>query len=943
MFIITRLQILNCTFLAFLLSLLLVFSTSLYSQDKVDEKKVPDEVYLLLNEKSAIKNITRKNNNYTRTSLLRLLEINSELATYYIKQSDKEEINLIYNESYEIIEYLRNFNSQSEFYPAGIVRFSYILYKLEEYKEALKYLQTAKSSKYLREADYIFAVKINAQLHYELRNYQNVVDQFNLIQDRYFDKIDDELLLVYSKALFNLGNFNKAYQTLVSFIKSFEKKNKSFSGKLLNNIHVFFVDANQIIEGLNFLKKHAPENLPSLIFYALKRNKKIDETNKVMRFYEKWEKDISKYYEVLKKYLIILREKGAYRYMAYFQKSASNLIKRRKISKDDREYMMNFFLQILGDYNKYNLATIYSKRLLNTIINTANGFDGYATFLLAKHYLKNNEIQKAFTNFDQAYRLSASQYKFTKQKIVDVYGLEINRKKIITKSLDFLYYIFLNNGHKFIADDDQKDLLENYNTDNPKGKSTDEVFLSLLNIYLVQLKFDSAVATILNFLDNHPTRINVYREPIKRTIQLYRQTRDPKAIARFDEYIISEIFSQKIFNSKSKLSTLAKTEFLFNIGLVEKALELVVTIKERDFKERIEKNRFLLFAARIHLKNILFKESSLLLSKFIKYASLQELEDYSDIIIEAINEFYNIQDISTPLELSKLAVEKVHPKLESFEKYIATYFYSLLINQKEKELLVLMEEKEELFNEKLVALIINKSLDFILLDENFNIYQTFLRKYSHLLNIKFETLEKLNLKFHEYVINNDIEKSKDYQKLMLDILDKLNMEQNYKDRIIKYYQVRDLLMSTFNTPIIEWKFQIENPNKFIDENVRAMSLFESQINEFKGDYAFTDLLISAYFFNQIQLIKRQYKKQFNQTLKPVEVTQIVDLDNLDGFDPIQILSIKEKQHKGLVNGMTNRVKLFSSDVQLSLDPFLTNKFEQFFDYPPVPFLNRLQL
>ena len=652
MFIITRVTRRYLIFLIFWIS-----STSFSMEsEKKQNYTIPDRIYLLTNEKSAIKKITRKNSQYTRTSLLRLLEINSELTSFFIEVEDPTEINIIYNQSLEIVEYLRNYNRETEFYPAGLIRFGYILYKIKEYNSCLEYLDFAKSSKYLTEENYVFAIKIAAQVHYELGNFQNVIDQFELIKKKYFKKLDDDLLLVYAKALLKKGSFKLAYQSLNQFIGNIEKKKKNFSKSLLKNIHIFFVEANQFQAGIDFLAKYSPSNLPSLSAYIIERSKDVKISNRTFKKYYKIEKDYSIFFKALINHLAQLKKKGHYRHMTYFFKIGANIASQKKrLPPGLKKEFVQLILETYADHSKYKITPIFMRRLSRIIKDLTRGLDAYLDFLLAKQYFSYKEFRKSYLSFDQAYRLAASDYVTNAKTIPKRSEFLTDRQKIIHKSLDYIYLIYSSKVEKLLNFDDSKEVLENYNKDHPRGKYTNQVFTSLIKIYLNQAQFSNASLTIKDYLDQFPQNINIYRQPIKELMETVLREPDPIKQEEFLNFIKSEDFKTQIFENKNNLSKLAKAEYLFNLNLFSEALDLINQISLTDFNSPAEKNRYLFYAARILLKNVKFNEASNKLIAYISRATTKELDNNANVINEAMEEFYNLQDTKTPYSLAKKA------------------------------------------------------------------------------------------------------------------------------------------------------------------------------------------------------------------------------------------------------------------------------------------------
>lgn len=924
-------------------SIFVLFVSNSYTQEP-KKYTIPDKIYLLINEKAAIKNITRKNNNYTRTSLLRLLEINGELTSFYIDVGDAEEINISYNESYEIIEYLRNFNRESEFYPSGLVRFAYILYKIKEYNSCLEYLETAKESKYLTEDSYVFAIKIAAQVHYELGNFQNVIGQFALVKDRFYDKLDDDLLLVYAKALLKRQNFALAYSTLTKFIRSMEQKKKGFSKNLLDNIHIFFVEADKVDEGIAFLKRYAPLNLAFMATYILSKNKGVLKANRTFKQYSKYEKDTNRYFENLLAHLQQLKDKGLYRHMTYFMRVGANFLTKKKSlnKKFIKEYSDLMFLT-LGDHIKFNITPIYTRRLCLILKDAINGFDAHLDFILAKHYFKNIEYKKSYRYFDQAYRLSSSDYESREKLIPKIPTLIRDRKKIIKVSLDYMYLLFSEKVKRLLPDDESKELLENYNTDYPKGKYTHKVFLSLIKIYLDQAEFQEASIRITRYLNRFPNNVEVYRQPIQDLMNKVLKEPDPRKQDAFLNFIASQDFKDQIFKNKNELTKLAKAEYLFSLNLFQDSLAMIKQLNIKDFKQAEEKNRYLLFSARIHLKNILFKQSSKLLIQYINRATMRELEQYSDILIEAMEEFYNLQDLATPYIISKTAFERTNSKMKSFAKYLSSFLFAMIINKKNQEYVSFIQENKQLFNVDVVNQSLKRSIDFLLLDKNFDMLLAFIENFASKIQADFALIERINLKFHEFIIKNKKKEAIQFQNFLVENIEKFNIKENFKNRIYNYFKVRDLLYQSFKDDLIEWNLSIQDHQDFLNENIRQILKVEERIDEFRGEYAYTDFLITAYFLYQYDRLKRLYKKRFDREYKKVAVTQLVDLDRLDQFDPMQILSIKETAHRNFIIGMTTKVRLFTSDIQLVLNQALTRNFQHYFDYSPFPFIDRLNL
>lgn len=942
MFIIARLTIQYCIFLIFWISIA-GFSAEGESENK-PAYKIPDKIYLLLNEKSAIKNITRKNNQYTRTSLLRLLEINGELTSFYIEVEDPVEINIIYNESSEIVEYLRNFNRETEFYPAGLVRFGYILYKIKEYKSCLEYLDTAKASKYLTEDNYVFAVKIAAQVHYELGNYENVINQFQLIKENYYDRLDDDLLLVYAEALLKRKNFTLAYSTLSRFIKSVEKKKRSFTDNLLNNIHVFFVEANQFQAGIDFLSKYSPKNLPRLSAYIIERSKGVELANKTFKRYAKLEKDYQQFFSGLLIHLKQLRAKGFYRHMTYFNKVGAKIVsRRRRLNKDKKKEFIELLLQTYADHVKFNITPIYTRRLALTIKDISSGLDAHLDFVLAKQYFKYNEFRKAYRSFDQAYRLSASDY-VTKEKFLPKRKeYESDRQKIIHESLDYIYLIYSSKVEKLLGFDDSKELLENYNKDHPKGKYTNQVFLSLIKVYLDETQFENASLVIKEYLDLFPNNIDVYRRPIRDLMETVLKEPDPRRQDAFLNFIKSEDFQAQIFDNQNNLNKLAKAEYLFSLNLFTNALTLIDQISLKDFETPEEKNRYLFFSARIQLKNVKFKKASEQLIQYISRASTDELDKYAEVINEAMEEFYHLQDVKTPYTIAKQVYQKIKPEMRSFPIYISSLLFSFIMNKKNSEYIDFIQNNQNLFDKSVVNETLVKSIEFLLLDKNFDMLLAFLKNFASKINATFELVERIKLKFHEFIVKNKKKSAAKFQKFLVDNIEKFDIRDTYKNRIYNYFRVRDLLYNTFKDEVIEWNLNIKDPQDFLRENIRQIVKFEERIDEYRGEYAYTDFLITTYFLYQYDKLKRLYKKKFDIEYRPVVVTQIVDQDNLQKVDPLQVLSIKEKTHRNFVIGITSKVRLFSSDIQLVLDQRKTRNFKHYFDYSPLPFIDRLKL
>jgi outer membrane protein assembly factor BamD (BamD/ComL family) len=768
MFIIARLAVRYFIFLIFWISFA-SFSAEEVPGDK-PKYKISDDIYLLLNEKSAIKNITRKNNQYTRTSLLRLLEINGELTSFYIEVEDPVEINIIYNESYEIIEYLRNFNRETEFYSAGLVRFGYILYKIKEYKSCLEYLDTAKASKYLIEDNYVFAVKIAAQVQYELGNYENVINQFQLIKKDYYDKLDDDLLLVYSKALLKRKNFTLAYSTLSRFIKSVEKKKKGFTSTLLDNIHVFFVEANQFDAGINFLSRYAPQNLPRLTAYIIERSKGIERANKAFKRYAKLENDYSQFFSGMLIHLKQLRLKGLYRHMTYFFKIGAKIVsRRRRLDKAMKKDFINLMLLTYADHVKHNITPIYTKRLAFILKDITSGLEAHLDFVMAKQYFRYKEFRKAYRYFDQAYRLSSSDYVTKESLIPKRKEFEINKPKMVHVSLDYMYLIYSEKVDKLLNFDDSKDFLEEYNKDHPKGKYTHKVFLSLIKIYLDESEYTEASVVIKNYLDRFPNNIDVYRQPIADLMDSILKEQDPRKQDAFLAFIQSEDFQNKIFSNANNLNKLAKAEFLFSLNLFPNALRLIKQVELDDFKTPEEKNRYLLYSSRIHLKNVKFKQASRQLIQYISRARIKELDKYAEIIVEAMEEFYHLQDVKTPYTITKKAFKRINQEMRSFPLYISSLLFAFIMNKKNEEYIDFIKNNTNLFDKTVVNEALVKSIDFLLLDKNFDMLLTFLKSFAPKIKANFQLVERIKLKYHEFIIKNKKKSAEKFKNFLVDI------------------------------------------------------------------------------------------------------------------------------------------------------------------------------
>ena len=690
MFIITRLRI--CILYILTTLCILMITPECYGQLANAEKnkyQIPDSIYLLINEKSALRKITRKNNIYTQTSLLRLLEINGELCTFYISVRDEELVNILYNESYEIVEYLRKFHQQSEFYPAGLVRFAYFLYKVEEYKEALKTLETARQNKYLTEKDYVFAVKVNAQIHFELKNYQNVIDQFFLINDKYYDQLDDDLLLVYAKALLKRGSFTKAYNALTKFIKSYESRNKKFAQNLLDSIHVFFVEANKFPEGIKFLTKYHSDKLFSMSMYSLERNKDIYFAIKSFKDYFNLQKNPETKFKHLLEFLESLRQNGKYRYMLPFFKTGSILVQ-RKFRKKYPSYLKSDYINILfntlSDHVKFNITPIYTRKLINDFKSKTNGFDAYLEYVIGQHYYQNKQWKSSFRAFEQSYRLSAGQnYSFSKHTFNDYPFFLKNRKQLISKSLNYLFEIYNGKENSFLDEDDKQDLYENYTTDYPRGKFIHPVFTKLVTIYFNRQNFDDIAFLIIDYLDKFPEKVDVYRKPISDLIDQIYRLEDETQREDFLEFVESDTFLERIYEKVSRSSTIAKAEFIFSLGLYRPAYNILRKIDESKIQNIDERNRLLILTARAAIKISLFKNASRFLLKYINSAKPYEFDKYREIILGVIEEFYKQQDFKTPYMLVKSCYKRLKSTSKSYKYYIANYLFSLIMNERPKE------------------------------------------------------------------------------------------------------------------------------------------------------------------------------------------------------------------------------------------------------------------
>ena len=157
--------------------------------------------------------------------------------------------------------------------------------------------------------------------------------------------------------------------------------------------------------------------------------------------------------------------------------------------------------------------------------------------------------------------------------------------------------------------------------------------------------------------------------------------------------------------------------------------------------------------------------------------------------------------------------------------------------------------------------------------------------------------------------------------------------------------MRELLYNDLKRPKDYFDLKISNPEEFIKTNFKVLFENEKLYAPYENQYAYTDLLINLYFIRQYNFLKSYYKRRFNINLESEEPLEeeAVDESKLLELPPEQVFKLKISSFQNFVRGMSEKVKLYSSDYGLLLQSKVVKGFNHYYDYSPIPLVDRIDL
>ncbi|MGB0452278.1 MAG: hypothetical protein ACPGJV_01085 [Bacteriovoracaceae bacterium] len=605
-------------------------------------------------EKETIIQISKTFADKRESSLLRVIEINSELIELNVDNS--EFVSQLYEETEKITLFIKKKYNRTPFYSKALLRWAAINHFIGKNQRAIEILSEAHQYKNLEKKEYLISLQISIRAYYQKKNFKKVAELVSELKSYTNDELAPELILLYARSLFSIKRFQNALSSLQRYIDYLQNQSNQNESHL-TNIHLFFVEANEYQKGINFLSKKKHSMLPKFANYAISSKQNIRYADRAIQEYLKVEKTNKKRFYALirfvktlnnfkfasystpylirafKIYRSVNRDKEDYSFLEDDEDSRQRTGRSSLLEKEDLTSLLKVSYQTVLLQKEIGTSLRNMTDILSEIDKVTDNLKVFNTFLLAKIYYKRGDNKLALKTAREAFSM-------VNDPDTDLGGirnfkpapnLDFNKAPLTQEILNQIVLITEIDKSEKLKPEQTFELYQQYINENSEGEYLDDVYIALLKEFLSNSKLDQATFLILEYLQNHPERYEVLAPFIDQLSKLISETDLP--IETRNKIINDPNVRNKVFESVSDEIQFQRCLFLYKIGLSEYTIELFQSISPANMKD---KTRFYLTGAQIYLENLMNEDSMELLEEFIRVVSPKELPNVVGDTLELI-------------------------------------------------------------------------------------------------------------------------------------------------------------------------------------------------------------------------------------------------------------------------------------------------------------------
>ncbi len=491
----------------------------------------------------------------------------------------------------------------------------------------------------------------------------------------------------YAKHLFNAGwcylkqrDFKTALNhVLMSFEASKNPKIVSMNDQIMNAAGLFFVQADEITNGIRFYEKNAKDPsfyLTQMAKYSQSKNNfsQTDEILKAALQDAKKKNNIQAQVDVHQTQLDIYRENKKIDMFFTTAESLKSIYLNKQLSNDDQFTTTNKIKEFAGflqvnlvkdknkekiDYNKDELRFIIAFFDILTVLDSKQ--TNLYNYYQAESFLSVRDFKGAYRYYQKSILVSKKD-----KNITDI------TKKSIESMLATLEYVKLKkNSEEKVVTFAIKNFLILY----PKDEKSQLFYQKLFSIYFNKKQLNKALNVLVTYIHNYAEDIKVHREMLTQILEYRISKKQTNKIAFWVNKIDAGYLSFESDYIQKSIRILGKLLFekyqsLEKQGKIAEALEGYESIFENKKYPKQTKAESAFAIAQLMIQQNKSEDSFEWLKDSMEMYDPNELDKISDSLIQLSKGYRLLQNFKFSSDTAQIVIDKYCSK-EVDEKYSA--------------------------------------------------------------------------------------------------------------------------------------------------------------------------------------------------------------------------------------------------------------------------------